>query len=116
MTLANRIEVRWVDRGRWPQNPPNPEFPNGIDLDLSNGARASCLADLPYPAKRCGIYVLKCETCEQTAAITTAGRSDDPKSARLACLRHRVQEMCQHQANPKDVGDPNCILCGKEIR
>jgi hypothetical protein len=34
----------------------------------------------------------------------------------INALRRRVEAMCQHQANPKDVGDPNCISCGKEIR
>jgi hypothetical protein len=85
LTLATRINVEWIDSGREPQNPPNPAYPNGIDLDLSAGAKVACLSDLPYPAKRCGVFVLKCETCGQTAAITTAGRVDDPRSAKLGC-------------------------------
>jgi hypothetical protein len=85
LTRANPIDVTWVDGGRWPRNPPNPEYPNGIDLDLSGGAKAMCLVDLPYPAKRCGFFRISCETCGRTAMVTTAGRVDDPKSVTLAC-------------------------------
>lgn len=85
MTLATQIDVQWIDGGREPRNPPNPEYPNGVDLDLSGGAQAACSVQLPYPAKRCGMFMLRCEVCGQTAAITTAGRVDDPRSARLAC-------------------------------
>lgn len=85
MTHANRIDVKWLDSGRWPLNPPEPAYPKGIDLDLSDGAEATCLVDLPYPAKRCGVFKIKCETCGQTMAVTTAGRADDPKSVKFAC-------------------------------
>jgi hypothetical protein len=82
---ATRIDVQWLDSGREPRNPPNPAFPNGVDLDASEGAVAACLVDLPYPAKRCGMYLVRCEVCGQNAAITTAGRPDDPKSVKIAC-------------------------------
>jgi hypothetical protein len=31
-------------------------------------------------------------------------------------LRRQVKSHCPHVANEKDFGDPNCCLCGKEIR
>ncbi|WP_340667822.1 hypothetical protein [Bradyrhizobium ottawaense] len=81
------IKVRWIDRGREPQVAPNPAYPNGIDVDLSDGAKVACLAELPCPARRIGLYILKCDECGQTAAITTAGRPDDPRSAKLGCRK-----------------------------
>lgn len=79
------LKVEWVDGHREPQCPPRPEFPAGIDLDASFGAAVVCSTDLPYPAKRCGHYVVTCSICGQTIAITTAGRADDPRSLKIAC-------------------------------
>jgi hypothetical protein len=75
----------WKDAGREPKCAPNPDYPNGIDLDVSDGADKTCVADLPYPAKRIGSYAVECQVCGATAACTTAGRVDDPKSIKLAC-------------------------------
>jgi len=75
----------WIDQYRDPQHPPNPEFPNGIDIDASMGQERTCKVDLPYPAKRIGYYVIECEECGMRTAITTAGRPDDPKSVKLPC-------------------------------
>jgi hypothetical protein len=82
------IHVHWVDRGYGPKSPPNPEYPKGIDHDLTGGGGAivkSCRTELPYPAKRCGYYVITCGRCHMKTIITTAGRPDDPKSVRLPC-------------------------------
>lgn len=81
----NQFVVRWIDRNREPKCPPNPAFPQGTDFDASGGAKRTCVVELPYPAKRCGVYVVQCEICGFSAAITTAGRADDPKSIRLPC-------------------------------
>jgi hypothetical protein len=77
--------VKWVDRYRYPKGQPNPDYPNGIDIDSAKGARKACLVDLPYPAARCGYYMVTCDSCGYHAVITTAGRADDPKSVRLPC-------------------------------
>lgn len=79
------MNVTWHDAGREPKNAPNPAYPNGIDLDASGGAVATCSERLPYPAKRCGQYLIECETCGQRIIVTTAGRPDDPRSIKLAC-------------------------------
>jgi hypothetical protein len=77
-------EVKWVRRGGPPQSPPNPEYPNGIDLDP--GERPACKVELPYPTQSfIGIYFVSCNLCKTTSAITTAGRPDDPKSVMLPC-------------------------------
>lgn len=81
-----QFTVEWVDRQREPKRPPNPDFPNGIDVDMSIGSPHNCTVQLPYPAQRCGIYRIKCAVCGVTAACTTAGRNDDPKSLKLRCL------------------------------
>lgn len=83
--MAKYHQVKWLDAGREPQCPPNPNYPNGIDVDISLGAKNACDVTLPYPAKRCGQYVVKCDRCKSVSIITTAGRPDDPKSVRLAC-------------------------------
>jgi len=79
------LSYKWVDRGFEPSNPANPRYPHGIDLDLSDGAPATCTTALPYPARRCGMYLLKCSTCGQNGIVTTAGRTDDPRSVKIAC-------------------------------
>lgn len=84
------ISVKWIDRFREPPQAPNPAYPNGRDIDLSQGVRHACLAELPYPAKRCGYYSVLCEKCGYTALITTAGRLDDPKTVKLPCKREDV--------------------------
>jgi hypothetical protein len=83
---ALRHEVTFVDSGREPQVPPNPAYPEGIDLDLTEGAAVqSCKVMLPYPAPRCGLMAVVCKRCGFTVAATVAGRPDDPRSVRLAC-------------------------------
>ncbi len=79
------FRVRWHDSGREPRCAPNPAYPNGVDMDCSEGAAATCTAALPYPARRCGFHHVECESCGLSVAITTAGRPDDPRSVKLAC-------------------------------
>lgn len=83
----NNWTVKWIDRGVEPRNPPNPDYPDGIDLDMSKGEAATCSGTLPYPAKRCGYFLIECKACGQRAMVTTAGRIDDPRSVRLACSK-----------------------------
>lgn len=79
------IAVEWIDRGREPQCAPDPRFPAGIAVDLSDGADKTCTATLSYPAPRCGVYQITCRRCGLRTAITTAGRPDDPRSVTLPC-------------------------------
>lgn len=81
------INIEWIDHGREPKCEPNPSYPDGIDVDTSHGAKETCEAKLPYPAKRCGMYIVRCGACGMSAAVTTAGRPDDPRSVRIACKR-----------------------------
>jgi hypothetical protein len=85
------LKITWIDRGLEPQCQPNPRYPTGIDIDVTNGARRSCKTDLPYPAQRCGLWLVQCENCGNNIIITTAGRVDDPRSVRLPCQPGGVQ-------------------------
>jgi hypothetical protein len=55
------FKIQWFDKGRKAEYPANPAFPTGVDVDTSNGAEPSCKVDLPYPAVRCGAYVVSCD-------------------------------------------------------
>ena len=81
--------VKWIDNKREPQIAPNPNFPHGRDLD--SGREPSCFVALPYPAKRCGLFIVTCEICGTTVAITTAGRTDDPRSVKVPCEKGTLQ-------------------------
>lgn len=84
MSRRAQFEILWHDSGKEPRCPPNPEYPDGIDVDAAGDASA-CVADLPYPAKRIGTYIVKCQRCGISIGLTTAGRPDDPKSVRVPC-------------------------------
>lgn len=84
------LHSEWLDRGREPQCEPNSAYPLGMDIDVSRGAVATCSMALPYPAKRCGLHVVRCSDCTASVAITTAGRIDDARSIKLAC---RLQDV-----------------------
>lgn len=79
------FDIEWRDYGREPQHPSNPAYPLGIDLDAAAGTEHACKESLPYPARRCGVYVVTCNLCMLRVGITTAGRPDDPRSIRLPC-------------------------------
>lgn len=83
-------EVIWIDRHREPQCPPDPAFPDGKHIDA--GVEPSCRVELPYPAPRCGYWLVRCHACHTDALVTTAGRPDDPRSIKLPCERGRAPQ------------------------
>jgi hypothetical protein len=92
--MTEEFEIIWHDRHREPSQPPDPNYPTGIDLDVTAGRKPACVAALPYPSRRCGFYSVRCNLCGCSVACTTAGRPDDPRSIRLACRtdRHKSDE------------------------
>jgi hypothetical protein len=83
----NDFEIEWIDRGRESRCPPNPAYPDGIDVSCApRDAKQICLVQLPYPAPRCGLFAIRCKICHMTVAVTTAGRPDDPRTVQIACL------------------------------
>jgi hypothetical protein len=83
------MKIAWIDGEREPKCSPDPRFPDGKDVDVSFGQVPSCTVELPYPAKRCGVYVVECPVCGMRIGLTTAGRPDDPRAVKMAC---RMQE------------------------
>lgn len=77
--------VAWIDRGREPKCEPNPAYPDGVDLDVTDGKVPACTVLLAHPAKRCGYYSVTCKLCKFSVVCTTAGRPDDPRSIKLPC-------------------------------
>jgi hypothetical protein len=80
-----QFDITWRDSGKPPQVKPNPDYPTGKDVDVTDDAADSCTVPLPYPAKRIGAYIVACKLCGYRAGCTTAGRPDDPRSIRLPC-------------------------------
>lgn len=78
-------KVKWVDHHREPRVDPNPAYPDGIDLDATLPGEGGCKVALPYPAKRCGVYEVRCSRCGSRVTATTAGRPDDPRSITMPC-------------------------------
>jgi hypothetical protein len=79
-------KIEWLDFGREPQVKPDPKFPKGRDIALPIDPKMPrCRVELPYPAKRCGLYQIKCALCGFVLGILTAGRPDDPKSVEIPC-------------------------------
>jgi hypothetical protein len=83
--MTKKLNTEFLDSGREPQCPPDPNYPTGKYVDLSGGAAASCEARIPYPAPRCGVMAVTCDECGLRVALTVAGRPDDPHTVRLAC-------------------------------
>lgn len=80
------LDVKWIDGKREPKCAPDPKYPHGIDIDISEGAVKTCETDLPYPADRCGHFLVNCLKCNLKVVVTTAGRPDDPRSIKVKCL------------------------------
>lgn len=84
--VSEKFTIQWLDLKREPQHPPNPQFPNGLHITLHAAPGIpKCKVELPYPAKRCGVYTVRCNWCGFKLGITTAGRTDDPRSVEIMC-------------------------------
>lgn len=97
MTAADQFIVTWNDSGREPRCPPDPRYPHGIEIRIGDQALPHCKVALPYPAKRCGQYLVRCRLCNLIVILTTAGRADDPRSAEIPCV------ITQGRDNPKNM-------------
>jgi hypothetical protein len=81
----SRFLIDWVDQHRISPYPADPAYPNGCAIDKALEATPACRVELPYPAARCGLWVITCRVCGYPIAVETAGRADDPRSVRLPC-------------------------------
>lgn len=99
------LDVKWIDRGRKAQNPADPLFPNGKDVDISEGAAATCATDLPFPAPQCGVWIVSCPDCGLNVGVTAAGRLDDPRSVKLPCKLGATGTFSEGKLDASDEGD-----------
>lgn len=83
------LKVRFIDRGREPRTPPDPDFLEGRVIDMSSANGPKCMVQLDalqlYPTPRCGYLLVECDVCKTNALITTAGRPDDPRIIVMGC-------------------------------
>lgn len=88
MPNLDYIRLLWRPSGRGKaQCAPNPDYPEGIHVDITEGKLPYCLVEPPYPAPECGLWLIECDRCEYSLAITAAGRPDDPRTVRIPCNR-----------------------------
>lgn len=85
MSTPSPLVVTFRSHHRKASSPPNPDYPKGIDIDVSGGKTPTCSVEIPYPAEECGVWMVQCLSCGYTLAITAAGRPDDPRSATVPC-------------------------------
>lgn len=79
-------KIEWIDHEREPRVAPNPAYPMGKDIvAVTHPDAPKCSTPLPYPAKRCGLYIAECMECGLRIGVTTAGRPDDPRSLQTTC-------------------------------
>ena len=81
---APALRVVFLDRGALPQRLTDAAYPNGVDVDVSQGRLPACTVNLPK-VRTIGSFVVTCRRCGQNAVVTAAGRADDPKSLTMAC-------------------------------
>jgi hypothetical protein len=86
-----KFKIDWMDGGREPRCPSDPAYPDGILVDMTKGETPGCVANLAYPAPRCGMWFVECLTCGFTVFVTAAGRRDDPAAVRIPCCASRVR-------------------------
>jgi hypothetical protein len=88
LATESRFFVDWVDQHRESRYPADPSFGHGSAIDVALDALHACRVELPYPAERCGLYVVTCRACGYAISVSTAGRADDPRSVRIPCKPH----------------------------
>ena len=82
--MNGKFTLVFNGRGEKAKCPANPKFPNGMIVDLA-GNKKGCVVQLPYPAPEVGLWHITCNQCSLTAALTAAGRTDDPKVVIIPC-------------------------------
>lgn len=97
--LCGAFSVSWSAREReengikrtWAKYPPTPGFENGGDLDFAKDGASWCVTALSVWPGRLGTLHVRCQHCDVTVDLTTAGRADDPKLVRLPCWWGRAK-------------------------
>ena len=93
--------TEWHWRSREPaKSPPDPNYPYGIAIDLSAGHSPACEEVLAYPAPGVGTWLLVCDVCGYSAAVTAAGRADDPTKVLVPC-KAKARWLSRHPTTPR---------------
>ena len=108
------LRVEWQDGGRKAQNPPDPAYPKGKDVDGSLGATATCSVELPYPAPQCGVWIVTCPDCGLSVGFTAAGRIDDPRKVTVACKLGETGTFSEGKLDATDEGDLRLAISADE--
>lgn len=82
-------KIEFLTNGRMPKCAPNPDYPNGKEVNIADKAEPFCEVDIPYPAECCGIWRIECTKCGISIGVTAAGRPDDPTKATFNCKQTR---------------------------
>lgn len=86
------FDIKFTPSGRGKaQCEPDPKYPNGVTVNMCDSLlEKHCTVDLPYPAKECGYFHIRCSECDLSFIVTCAGRADDPKRVRVACKNDKT--------------------------
>jgi hypothetical protein len=82
---AGQFLVDWIDLHRSSDAPADPAWPCGSAIDVALDALTACRLELPWPAERCGLWIVTCRRCGFHIRLETAGRADDPCSVKIPC-------------------------------
>jgi hypothetical protein len=87
-----RFKIDWVDKHREATYPADPSYPKGCAIDVALTKLNACRVELPWPAVRCGLFVVRCLACGFSIALEMAGRVDETRPAceyRASCITTR---------------------------
>ncbi len=56
-------------------------------MNVARPGAETCTIALPYPAPECGMWIIRCDRCPMSIAVTAAGRPDDPISVTVECKK-----------------------------
>lgn len=70
--------------GRMPKCAPDPAYPEGKDMDMTQGF-PGCAVTL-HQAPCCGTWIITCAVCNTAIGVTAAARPDDPRTIKIPCL------------------------------
>ena len=76
-----QVEISFLSTGRIATCKPNPDYPNGCDIDVTDG-KGGVWVEIPYPAPCCGTWIVGGGGLARVA-VTAAGRPDDPRRVKI---------------------------------
>jgi hypothetical protein len=89
MTDLHADALRWKKNIEWRASP-DPVEMNTMRINCMGVT--SCIVPLPYPAKRSGAYLIRCE-CGMEIYVSTTGRLNDPRSVTVPCNVRESQKL-----------------------